>query len=32
MSKFIYIYIGPSTPMEQMTEEQSAAEMAAWGA
>lgn len=32
MSKFIYIYNGPATPMDQFTEEQSAAEMAAWGA
>jgi len=32
MSKFIYIYNGPSTPMDQMTEEESAAGMAAWGA
>jgi hypothetical protein len=32
MSKFIYIYKGPATPMDQFTEEQSAAQMAAWGA
>lgn len=32
MSKFIYIYNGPATPMDQFTEEQSAKEMAAWGA
>jgi hypothetical protein len=32
MSKFIYIYNGPATPMDQFTEEQSAAEMAKWGA
>ena len=32
MSKFIYIYNGPATPMDQFTAEQSAAEMAAWGA
>ncbi len=32
MSKFIYIYKGPATPMDQFTEEQSAQQMAAWGA
>ena len=32
MSKFIYIYNGPATPMDQFNEEQSAKEMAAWGA
>jgi hypothetical protein len=32
MSKFIYIYKGPATPMDQFTEEQSAEQMAAWGA
>jgi hypothetical protein len=32
MSKFIFIYNGPSAPMDQMTEEESAAGMAAWGA
>lgn len=32
MSKFIYIYNGPATPMDQFTEEQSAEQMAAWGA
>lgn len=31
MSKFIYIYNGPA-PMDQFTEEQSALEMAKWGA
>ncbi|MGA7203793.1 MAG: hypothetical protein WBX27_04080 [Specibacter sp.] len=31
MSKFIYIYNGPATPMDQMTAEESAAGMAAWG-
>jgi hypothetical protein len=31
MSKFIYLYKGPATPMDQFTEEQSAAQMAAWG-
>lgn len=32
MSKFIFLYKGPATPMDQFTEEQSAAQMAAWGA
>ncbi|WP_427131210.1 YciI family protein [Pseudarthrobacter sp. S9] len=32
MSKFIYMYKGPATPMDQFTQEQSAAQMAAWGA
>lgn len=32
MSKFIYIYKGPATPMDQFTEAQAAEEMAAWGA
>ncbi|ALV44521.1 Uncharacterized conserved protein [Arthrobacter alpinus] len=32
MSKFIYIYNGPATPIDQFTEEQSAKELAAWGA
>ncbi len=32
MSKFIYIYNGPATPMDQFTEEQSAKETAAWAA
>ncbi|MCX6499632.1 MAG: YciI family protein [Arthrobacter sp.] len=31
MSKFIYIYKGPATPMDQFTEAQSAEQMAAWG-
>ena len=31
MSKFIYLYRGPATPMGDMTEEQSAEAMAAWG-
>ena len=31
MSKFIYLYRGPATPMEDMTEEQSSEAMAAWG-
>lgn len=29
---FSYIHNGPATPMDQLTEEQSAAEMATWGA
>jgi hypothetical protein len=32
MSKFIYLYKGPATPMDQFTAEQAAAQMAAWGA
>jgi uncharacterized protein YciI len=32
MSKFIYIYKGPAASMDQYTEEQSAEQMAAWGA
>ncbi len=32
MSKFIYIYKGPATPMDQFTPEQSTEQMAAWGA
>lgn len=32
MSKFIYIYKGPATPMDQFTPEQSEKETAAWGA
>ena len=31
MSKFIYIYRGPATPMDRFTEEESAKQMAAWG-
>ena len=31
MSKFIYLYRGPATPMGDMSEEQSAEAMAAWG-
>jgi hypothetical protein len=31
VSKFIYLYRGPATPMQDMTEEQSAEAMAAWG-
>ena len=32
MSKFIFIYRGPATPMDQFTEAQSAEQRAAWGA
>ncbi len=32
MGKFIFLYKGPATPMDQFTEEQSSAQMAAWGA
>ena len=32
MSKFIFIYNGPATPMDRFTEEQSAEQTAAWGA
>ena len=32
MAKFLYLYRGPATPMDQFTEEQSAEQMAAWGA
>lgn len=31
MSKYILIYNGPATPMDQFTEEQSAQQTAAWG-
>ena len=31
MSKFIYLYRGPATPMENLTAEQSQAQMQAWG-
>ncbi len=30
MSKYLTLYRGPATPMEEMTQEQGAAEMAAW--
>lgn len=30
MSKFIYLYRGPATPMEDFTPEQGAEQMAAW--
>jgi hypothetical protein len=31
MSKFLYLYRGPATPMENFTPEQSAEQMRAWG-
>jgi len=31
MSKFIYLYRGPATPMDQFTPEESAEQMRAWG-
>jgi hypothetical protein len=31
MSKYIYLYRGPATQMENMSEEESAAQMKAWG-
>jgi hypothetical protein len=31
VSKFIYLYRGPATPMQDMTDEQSAEQMEAWG-
>ncbi len=31
MSKFIYLYKGPATPVDQFSEELSAAQTAAWG-
>lgn len=31
MAKYLYLYRGPATPMDQFTEEQSAAQMQAWG-
>lgn len=31
MSKFIYLYRGPATPMQDLTPEQSAESMEAWG-
>lgn len=31
MSKFIYLYRGPATPMQDLTPEQSAEQMEAWG-
>jgi hypothetical protein len=32
MSKFIFLYRGPATPMEDMSEEDGKAQMEAWGA
>jgi hypothetical protein len=32
MAKFLYLYRGPATPMEDFTPEQGAEQMAAWGA
>jgi hypothetical protein len=32
MAKYIYLYRGPATPMADFTPEQSAEQMAAWGA
>jgi hypothetical protein len=32
MSKFIYLYRGPATPMDDLTPEQSKEQMDAWGA
>lgn len=32
MSKFLFLYRGPATPMDQFTAEQSAEQMQAWGA
>ena len=31
MSRFLYLYRGPATPMEDFTPEQSAEQMRAWG-
>lgn len=31
MAKFLYLYRGPATPMDQFTPEQSAQQMEAWG-
>jgi len=31
MAKFLYLYRGPATPMDQFTPEQSAEQMEAWG-
>lgn len=31
MSKFIYLYRGPATPMDQFTQEQAAEQTEAWG-
>ena len=32
MSKFLFLYRGPATPMEDFTPDQNAEQMAAWGA
>jgi hypothetical protein len=32
MAKFLYLYRGPATPMDDFTPEQGAEQMAAWGA
>jgi hypothetical protein len=32
MSKFIFLYRGPATPMDTMSEEEGQAQMEAWGA
>jgi len=32
VSKFLFLYRGPATPMEDFTPEQNAEQMAAWGA
>ena len=32
MSKFLFLYRGPATPMEEFTPDQTAEQMAAWGA
>ncbi len=31
MAKYLYLYRGPATPMDQFTEEQQSAQMEAWG-
>jgi hypothetical protein len=31
MAKYLYLYRGPARPMDQFTEEESAAQMEAWG-
>ena len=31
MSKYLYLYRGPATQMDTMSEEESAAQMKAWG-
>lgn len=32
MARFLYLYRGPATPIQEFTAEQSAEQMAAWGA